>query len=99
MQSRTARSDDPARSDDAALERGDEIVQQLSIAKYALAVGDTVQAMDAIDAALSTSRGSLSELTGTNGPAHNPTYAGALVRTTAAALNPSTLEQQHSDQS
>lgn len=69
----------------AALERGDEIVQQLSIAKYALAVGDTEQAMDAIDAALTTSRGSLSELAGTNGPPHHPTYAGALVRTTAAA--------------
>jgi hypothetical protein len=97
MQSRTARADDPAQADDAALERGDEIVQQLSIAKYALAVGDTDQAMDAIDAALTTSRGSLSELTGTTGPAHHPTYAGALVRTTAAALHPSPLEQRHSD--
>jgi hypothetical protein len=68
----------------AALERGDDIVQQLSIAKYALAVGDTEQAMEAIDAALTTSRGSLSDLAGANASADNPTYAGALVRATAA---------------
>jgi hypothetical protein len=69
----------------AELERGDEIVQQLSIAKYALAAGDTEQAMGAIDAALTTSRGSLSELAGAAGPLHNPTYAGSLVRSTPAA--------------
>jgi hypothetical protein len=73
--------------DGTALDRGDEIVQQLTIAKYALTVGDTVQAMDAIDAALTTSRGSLSELAGANGPPHNPTFAGALVRTTAAGTS------------
>jgi hypothetical protein len=75
---------DHAAHDGAALERGDDIVQQLTIAKYALTVGDTEQAMDAIDAALTTSRGSLSELAGANGPPHNLTFAGALVRTTAA---------------
>jgi hypothetical protein len=67
-----------------ALERGDDLVQQLSIAKYALAVGDTAQAMDAIDAALSSSRGSLSKLAGTSRPPHNPNYAGSLIRRTAA---------------
>jgi hypothetical protein len=74
-----------AESNGSALERGDEIVQQLSIAKYALAAGDTEQAMDAIDAALTTSRGTLSELAVANVAPHNPTYAGALVRTTPAA--------------
>jgi hypothetical protein len=69
----------------AELDRGDEIVQQLSIAKYALAVGDTEQAMDAIDAALTTSRGSLSDLAGADGPPDTPTYAGTLVRATPAA--------------
>jgi hypothetical protein len=78
----------PAESSDSALERGDEIVQQLSIAKYALAVGDTEQAMDAIDAALTTSRGTLSELAVANGEPLNPTYAGALVRTTPAGSKP-----------
>jgi hypothetical protein len=67
------------------IDQADELVQQLSIAKYALAVGDTEQAMDAIDAALTTSRSSLSELAETTGPPHHPTYAGALVRTTPAA--------------
>jgi hypothetical protein len=80
-------------SDDAALERGDEIVQQLTIAKYALTVGDTTQAMDAIDAALTTSRGSLSELAGTSGPPHNQTYAGALVRSTAAGSTTAPSEE------
>jgi hypothetical protein len=73
--------------DGTALDRGDEIVQQLTIAKYALTVGDTEQAMDAIDAALTTSRGTLSELAGANGPPHNLTFAGALVRTTAAGTS------------
>jgi hypothetical protein len=94
VQSRSAESNDEAAESaepslqarqGAALERGDEIVQQLTIAKYALTVGDTEQAMDAIDAALTTSRGSLSELAGTTGPPHSPTFAGSLVRTTAAA--------------
>jgi hypothetical protein len=75
---------DQAETPSAALERGDDIVQQLSIAKYALAVGDTEQAMEAIDAALTTSRGSLTELAEVNAGADNPTYAGAFVRATAA---------------
>jgi hypothetical protein len=71
-------------SDDADLERSDNLVQQLAIAKYALTVGDTGQAMDAIDAALSTSRGSLSDLVRPGGPLHD----AALVRTTPAGLAP-----------
>jgi hypothetical protein len=78
-------SAEPSDDSGAALERGDEIVQQLSIAKYALVVGDTEQAMGAIDAALSTSRGSLSELADASAAPHHSTYAGALVRTTPAA--------------
>jgi hypothetical protein len=78
----------PAEANGSALERGDEIVQQLSIAKYALAVGDTEQAMDAIDAALTTSRGSLSELAVANREPHNPTYAGSQLRSTPAAAPP-----------
>jgi hypothetical protein len=64
----------------ADLEGSDNLVQQLSIAKYALTVGDTDQAMDAIDAALSSSRGTLSDLVRPGGPLHD----AALVRTTPA---------------
>jgi hypothetical protein len=81
-------SAEPSDEPGAALERGDEIVQQLSIAKYALVVGDTEQAMGAIDAALSTSRGSLSELADASAAPHHSTYAGALIRTTPAASSP-----------
>jgi hypothetical protein len=77
--------DGEGRERESALERGDEIVQQLSIAKYALAVGDMAQAIDAIDAALATSRDSLSELAGDGGRPEHASYAGALVRSTAAA--------------
>jgi hypothetical protein len=84
-----ARSPAPegAEHHDAALERGDDIVQHLSIAKYALTLGDTAQAMAAIDAALSSSRGSLSKLAGTSRPTHQASYAGTLVRTSAAGAS------------
>jgi hypothetical protein len=87
------------REREAALERGDEIVQQLSIAKYALAVGDMAQAIDAIDAALATSRDSLSELADDSGRAPHTSYAGALVRSTAAAsTTPVTAPVEEPDQ-
>jgi hypothetical protein len=78
----------------ADLERSDNLVQQLSIAKYALTVGDTDQAMDAIDAALSTSRGSLSDLVRPGGPLHDATRSGALVRSTAAGSEPAVDRRQ-----
>jgi hypothetical protein len=68
----------------AALERGDEVVQQLSIAKYALTVGDTERAMLAIDAALATSRRSLTDLLRTLRRPGLLTVAGTLVRSFAA---------------
>jgi hypothetical protein len=76
---------DPDRAHRAALERGDEVVQQLAIAKYALTIGDTERAMAAIDAALATSRRSLTDLLRTVRSAHRPSLAGVLVRTIAAA--------------
>jgi hypothetical protein len=68
----------------AALERGDDLVQHLAIAKYALSVGDTARAMTALDTALGIARHSLSELVSASGPAHAPSYAGSLIRSTAA---------------
>ena len=44
-------SAEPSDESGAALERGDEIVQQLSIAKYALVVGDTVYTLETSDQA------------------------------------------------
>jgi hypothetical protein len=71
----------------AALESGDEVVQQLTIAKYALTVGDTARAMTAIDSALEVSRHSLTELLGTVRRPGMMGFAGALVRSMAAASN------------
>ncbi len=62
-----------------ALERDDDLVQQLAIAKYALVAGDTEQAMGAIDAALTTSRESLTEHVG---------HAGGFVRSSATSSVP-----------
>jgi hypothetical protein len=68
----------------AALEDGDEVVQQLCIAKYALAAGDTERAMSAVDTALALSRHSLSGLLGSVNPPDAASHAGALVRSMAA---------------
>lgn len=78
---------DPDQAHRAALESGDEVVQQLAIAKYALTIGDTERAMSAIDAALATSRRSLTELLAAVRSPGRLRLAGALVRTIAAASN------------
>jgi hypothetical protein len=69
------------------LRRSDEVVQQLAVAKYALTVGDIPRAMAAIDAALGTARRSLSDLLDLLNPPQQRqpgTFAGAMVRDTAA---------------
>jgi hypothetical protein len=71
-----------------ALERGDDLVQQLAIAKYALVAGDTEQAMGAIDAALTTSRESLTELADPSVLAAHAGHAGAFVRSAATGAVP-----------
>jgi hypothetical protein len=68
----------------AALESGDELVQHLCIAKYALAAGDTDRAIAAVDAALEISRRSLSDLLDISSPSHARSHAGDLVRSSAA---------------
>jgi hypothetical protein len=74
------------------LERGDDVVQHLTVAKYALAVGDVAAADAAVDAALSSSRRTLTDLV--DSPSSSP-RAGTLVRTepTCAA----TAEETPSD--
>jgi hypothetical protein len=79
---------DPARAHRRALDQGDEVVQQLAVAKYALSIGDTVRAMAAIDAALGTSRRTLTDLLNLLGPPDNPSFAGVLVRRTPAQRQP-----------
>jgi hypothetical protein len=71
------------RTSHAALERGDELVQQLAIAKYALSIGQTERSMRALDLALTLARSALSDLMDAVGPAHAP---GTLRRTMAADL-------------
>jgi hypothetical protein len=66
------------------MELGDEVVQQLAVAKYALSVGDQVRAMDALDSALSIARHSLSKLLDLVCPPETMSRAGALVRHAAA---------------
>jgi hypothetical protein len=67
-----------------ALERGDEVVQQLAVAKYSLSVGDLPRGLAAIDTALDMARRSLSDLLAMVNPHGPATYAGALVRDVAA---------------
>ena len=81
----TASSGEP-KSD---LDRSDDLVQQLAIAKYALVAGDTEQALGAIDAALTTSRESLTELAETNVLSAHAGHAGAFVRSAATGSVPS----------
>ena len=71
---------EPLRSHRRAMEHGDEVVQQLTVAKYALSVGDQARAMNAIDDALGLARHSLSKLLDIVCPPEAPTRAGALVR-------------------
>jgi hypothetical protein len=70
-----------------ALERGDDVVQALATAKYALTIGDTERAMRAIDTALDASRRTLAELLATMRPPGLLGYAGSLVRSMAAGSN------------
>lgn len=75
---------EPHRSHQRAMEHSDEVVQQLAVAKYALSVGDQGRAMEALDAALSMARHSLSKLLDLVCPPQTATRAGALVRHAAA---------------
>jgi hypothetical protein len=45
-----------------AIESGDDLVQLLTIVKYALEAGDTAQAMRSLDAAIATARRTMTEL-------------------------------------
>lgn len=79
--------DDESLAHKRGLQRSDEVVQQLAVAKYALTVGDIPRAMAAIDAALGTARRSLSDLLGLLNPPQQrqpATFAGSMVRDTAA---------------
>jgi hypothetical protein len=69
-----------------ALELGDDLVQTLTIAKYALCVGDTAQAMEAIDSALADARRAITELVEATTDAAEP-LPGSVVRRTAASRN------------
>jgi hypothetical protein len=70
-----------ARRQQELLERGDDVVQQLTVAKFALALGDVAAADAAVDAALSHSRRALTDMVDTPG---NSDHAGKLVRTEPA---------------
>jgi hypothetical protein len=80
---------DLVRGQRAALESGDDVVQQLCIAKYALAAGDTERAISAVDAALEMSRHSLSDLLGNANSPDAVSHAGTLVRSMAAGSSSS----------
>jgi hypothetical protein len=70
-----------ARRQQELLERGDDVVQQLTAAKFALALGDVAAADAAVDAALTHSRRNLTDLVDTPELAD---HAGKLVRTEAS---------------
>lgn len=63
---------------------GDDLVQHLAVAKYALTVGDTERAMASIDAALALSRASLDQLVTAPGADAGRSFAGRLVRNNPA---------------
>jgi hypothetical protein len=67
-----------ARRQQELLERGDDVVQQLTAAKFALALGDVAAADAAVDAALTHSRRSLTDMVDTP---ERSDHAGKLVRT------------------
>jgi hypothetical protein len=73
---------DLARRQQELLEREDDVVQHLTIAKFALAIGDVAAADAAVDAALSNSRRTITDMVGASD--HSP-RAGRLVRTEPAA--------------
>jgi hypothetical protein len=83
-----AAGDEQSLAHKRGLRRSDEVVQQLTVAKYALTIGDTPRAMAAIDAALGTARRSLSDLLDLLNPPQRrqagDRFAGTMVRETAA---------------
>src|SRR5581483_2657204 len=88
--------DEAFRAHKRGLQRSDEVVQQLAVAKYALSIGDIPRAMAAIDAALEFARRSLSDLLPVlnpmpNTPQQRP-YAGGMVRETAAGTRPARMQ-------
>jgi hypothetical protein len=64
------------------LEREDDVVQHLTVAKFALAIGDVAAANAAVDAALSRSRRTITDMVDV--PA-STRRAGKLVRTEPSA--------------
>jgi hypothetical protein len=76
---------DRARRQQELLEREDDVVQHLTIAKFALAIGDVAAADAAVDAALSNSRRTITDMVDL---ANDSPRAGKLVRTEPAAPMP-----------
>jgi hypothetical protein len=71
---------------ETVLETGDDLVQLLTVAKYALAAGETEQAERAVDAALSLSRKAITELSEATLVARgSQTMLGYALRSQAAA--------------
>jgi hypothetical protein len=69
---------DRARRKQELLEREDDVVQHLTIAKFALAIGDVAAADAAVDAALSNSRRTITDMVDDEDASPR---AGKLVRT------------------
>jgi hypothetical protein len=80
------------------LESGDDVVQLLCIAKYALTAGEPARAMYAIDAALEIARHSLSDLLVATGAPSGSSHAGGLVRSIASGSSYSERPGQISPQ-
>jgi hypothetical protein len=89
---------DPQREHRAALERQDDVVQQLAVAKYALTVGDIERAMAAIDAALGTARRTLSDLLDMVAEPDSASYGGRLMRSSPATSTPAGQPTSEVDQ-
>ena len=70
-----------------ALEINDNIVQGLTVAKYALDAGDTAQTREAVEETLRKARTLISDLLGESGGIE--LLAGELQRETAASIRPS----------
>ncbi|HEX3823877.1 MAG TPA: hypothetical protein VHV79_05385 [Mycobacteriales bacterium] len=73
----------------STLESGDDVVQLLCIAKYALTAGEPARAMSAIDAALEIARHSLSDLLVATGAPQGSSHAGGMVRSIASGSSSS----------
>jgi hypothetical protein len=73
---------DRARRRQELLEREDDVVQHLTVAKFALAIGDVAAADAAVDAALSNSRRTITDMVDA---ADASGHAGKLVRTEPSA--------------